>query len=203
MPVTNNATRYATDKQVAFLRKLLNERQCPAEAAERLDKDLIRHRDATQDSDLITFAKADASIKWFLKPGNAPMKVASEVLSVWPHRDATPATVGVYRKDESIYIVLESTKNAGHTYAKKLVVSPPRMTEAGEEVDFEYIRAPGMVYSLTEADRMTDYDLRDFLIKYRKCIKCGKSLFAAKTLQRAEELGRMVGKRCAQKLGLV
>lgn len=113
------------------------------------------------------------------------------------------AQVGVYVKDGEIYVVKVSTRNEGRRYAVRLVVSPPRVTENGEEVDFSYVRAPGMVFALTENDRMPEADMKDFMIKYRKCIRCGHGLKAAKTIKRSEALGVMVGKTCAKKMGLI
>lgn len=113
-----------------------------------------------------------------------------------------PAPVGVYQKDGTIYVVKENRQGT-RRYAVRLVVGAPRITENGEEVDFNYEKAPGMVYALTEADRMTKADMQDFMLKYRKCIRCGYHLHAAKTLKRSEELGVMVGKRCATKMGLI
>lgn len=114
----------------------------------------------------------------------------------------TPAPLGVYVKDGEIYVV-KSNRTGDRRYAVRLVVSPPRITENGEEVDFSYVRAPGMVYALTEADRMPEADMKDFMLKYRKCIRCGHGLKAAKTLKRSEQLGVMVGKTCARKMGLI
>ena len=212
----------ASPRQIAFLWELSRERVVPEDALQRLQEALAQHELGAQK---MAFSKADASIKWFLRQPVKAGKVPSHIQAmptpneatgreippepkptlqqVKLQRYSTPAEVGVYRVNSDIYIVVASTKNPDRRYAKKLVLSPPRMTENGEEVDFSYERAPGMVWLLGPTDKMPVSDMRDFMIKYRKCIRCGHGLKAAKTLKRSEELGVMVGKTCARKMNLI
>lgn len=206
----SQVTREASPRQIAFLWRLSRERVAPQDAIQRLQDELAQH---DLGAAKFPFAKADVSIKWFLnqplRPGMFPerikaMPTPNEARGILvPGEKRNPAPVGVYKVGDDIYIVKESRQNAGRRYAAKLVVSPPRMTENGEEVDFEYVRAPGVVFQLTADDLMSEVDMKDFMIKYRKCMRCGHGLKAARTLQRAEELGKMVGKTCARKWGLI
>lgn len=221
---STDTVRGASPRQIAFLWELSRERVVPPEALQRLQNDLAKH---DLGAAKIPPEKADASIKWLLRQQVRPNVVPSRIQAMPTPREASqqvrdrisraltppkppitrrsgaPAEVGVYVWNSDIYVVKVSTKNPGRRYAVKLVVSPPRITENGEEVDFSYVRAPGIVYVLTEADRMPEADMRDFMIKYRKCIRCGHGLKAAKTIKRSEELGIMVGKTCAKKMGLI
>ena len=93
-------------------------------------------------------------------------------------------TMGVFKKDGKVYVV-KPNKDKTRVYAKEIVESPARMTESGLQVDFEAVYRPGIVYSLTEADRMELADAQDFLTKYARCIVCGRHLKAAKSVARA------------------
>jgi hypothetical protein len=216
----NSQVREASPRQIAFLRELARERVMPENARKRLSAHLDAHEynvtRATNDW-------AKASIKWCLDqpviPGLVPNRIAAMPLaerSVRPTPErpnefritsapqrpsGVQAGLGVYVKNGDIYIVKEF-RDTGKHYARKLVLSPPRITENGEEVDFDYQRAPGMVYRLTESDRMPEADMKDFILKYSRCIRCGHGLKAAKTLKRAAELKVLVGPRCAKKMGL-
>lgn len=240
--------RYASQRQIAFLKELANERVLADDVRGRLMALLAKQH-------VLPMETASRSIEWLirqpLKPGVVPSRLqampqqerrtdnrldddelrwtleiqqreadeARRVAEFKMARDQAtisrptspgrmppsgnfPAPVGVYQKDGAIYVVKENRQGT-RRYAVKLVVGAPRITENGEEVDFNYEKAPGMVYALTEADRMTKADMQDFMLKYRKCIRCGYHLHAAKTIKRSEELGVMVGKRCATKMGLI
>lgn len=235
--------RYASPRQIAFIKELANERVLQDDVRGRLVALLSKQS-------VLPFETADRTIKWLIrqpvKAGIVPsrpqampqqerhtdnrldddelrwtleiqQREADEARRVaefkmnrdnlnairqQPQPKSEPAPIGVYQKDGTIYVVKENRQGT-RRYAVRLVVGAPRITENGEEVDFNYERAPGMVYALTETDKMSQADMRDFMLKYRKCIRCGYHLHAAKTLQRAESLGVMVGKRCATKMGLI
>jgi hypothetical protein len=103
---------------------------------------------------------------------------------LYPTKPAAPTVsqFGVYRKDGEIYVV-KPNKAGNRVYAKQVVESPPRVTEAGEVVDFELVYAPGMVYKLTEADRMPLADGKALMTRYGKCLVCGRHLKAAKSVE--------------------
>jgi Family of unknown function (DUF6011) len=90
-------------------------------------------------------------------------------------------TMGVFRRDGRIYVV-KPNKEKTRCYAKEIIESPPRMTEAGEVVDFETVYRPGLVYNLQESDRWPLADAAKFLTKYARCIVCGRHLKAAKSV---------------------
>jgi hypothetical protein len=93
-------------------------------------------------------------------------------------------TMGVFKKDGKVYVV-KPNRDKTRVYAKEIVESPARMTESGLQVDFEAVYRPGIVFALTEADRMDLADASDFLTKYARCIVCGRHLKAAKSVARA------------------
>jgi hypothetical protein len=99
--------------------------------------------------------------------------------------------MGVFKKDGRIYVV-KPNREKTRVYAKEIVESPARMTENGSVVDFEAIYRPGVVFNLTESDRWDLADAKDFLTKFSKCIVCGRSLKAAKSVASA------IGPICAK-----
>ena len=104
---------------------------------------------------------------------------------------AVSVEMGVFKKDGRIYVV-KPNKAKTRVYAKEIVESPARMTEAGEVVDFEAVYRPGAIYRLTEADRWDLADAKDFLTKFARCIVCGRHLKAAKSVAGA------IGPVCAK-----
>ena len=84
-----------------------------------------------------------------------------------------------------IFIVKPSKTNKGHFYAKKLVIAPSqRLTKGGAVVDFDFEYAPGAIYQLTEADRMKPEEATALMIKYGRCIMCGRPLKVAQSVER-------------------
>jgi hypothetical protein len=202
-----------TERQAPFIRQLANERVLPEDVRQRL----------LNGYEGFSKAKASETIKWLLrqpvKPGQVPNRiaampqaatsrsrtVAAERVNAELSRQRTtgerparsaPAEEGAYQKDGVVYIVI-SNKQGTRRYAKKIVESPPRMTESGEVVDFEFERSPGMVFVLTAADRLEKVEIERLMTKYKRCIRCHVQLKAAKSVARA------AGKRCATKLGLI
>jgi hypothetical protein len=114
-------------------------------------------------------------------PAAAP-KVAREV----------PVMMGVFRKSDGRIFVVKPNKAKDRFYAKEIVESPPRMTEAGEVRDFEAVYRPGAIYDLTEGERWDLAEAKDFLTRYARCIVCGAHLKAAKSVAGA------IGPVCAK-----
>lgn len=99
-------------------------------------------------------------------------------------------TMGVFRKNGKIFVV-KPNRERTFLYAKEVVPSPPRMTEAGEVVDFTTVYRAGAIFDLTESDRWPLKEAREFLTKFARCIVCGRHL------GRAESVARSIGPICA------
>jgi len=123
-----------------------------------------------------------------------PVKPAAVKFAGVPEKPAATVQMGVFRKDGKIYVV-KPNKAKTAVYAKEIVESPARMTENGQEVDFEAVYRKGVVFTLTEADRWDLADAADFLTKYARCIVCGRHLKAAKSVAGA------IGPVCAKYFG--
>jgi Family of unknown function (DUF6011) len=70
-------------------------------------------------------------------------------------------------------------------YAKRLVESAPRITEAGTEIPFELVYAPGAIFDLALADRMPLAEAEELATRYAACIVCGHGLKAAKSVRQS------------------
>jgi hypothetical protein len=206
---------YATTPQIELLEKLLTEHKLYDGHYDRLWSILEAHRvdmrnpgDGTrmlkqQASDSIDWVKRQIAKKAGPSWGEASL-LTPTVLAARQHEEqkaaqpSKPAAVkfGIYQKDGHVYMVVESKSNPGKLYAKMLVESAPRLTEAGEVVDFEWEFAPKVVWSLTEADRMTLADAGKLMVRYGKCLKCKRTLKAASTMKTVEETGVAVGPVC-------
>jgi len=224
---TYRAPQYATDKQVSYLEALLTQHKLYDGHYDRLWKILEAHRIDQRtpgDGTRMTREAASQAIDWvkrqtvkqagpswqqasLLSPTVLDQRRRAEqpVIAVpaQPEENAeeskAPQAVayGVYKKDGDVYIVVPN-KAGTKTYAKKMVESAPRLTEAGEKADFEWEYAPGIIWKLTEADRMQLADAHDLMIRYGRCLKCRKPLKAAKTMKTAEETGLMIGPKCRE-----
>jgi NADH pyrophosphatase NudC (nudix superfamily) len=97
---------------------------------------------------------------------------------------------GVFKKDTEIFVV-KMNREKTRLYALKLVEAPStRLTESGAVVDFEFEYAKGAIYKLSEENRMSLEEAKEYTIKYGRCIVCGRRL------KRAESVERGIGPVC-------
>lgn len=209
--IPSGSTRRATPRQLRFIRNLSRERgsQLSREHLQRLT-DMLTHP--------VSFDKADATIKWLLRNTQRPVPQSEK--AQWSDEDQSlmhdrsgdpdyserrrgkvPAPIGVYVKDGEVYLVRASKQHPERRLAVRLVEAPPRMTENGEKATFDHVRALGMVYELTEADRMSDADLHDYMIRHAQCVNCRKHIYAERTLRKGVTPMGLMGRTCARRLG--
>lgn len=119
-------------------------------------------------------------------------EASSEIERLLKNRDNTKvrtsgkaAEDGMYRKDGEIYKVQIAVHGSGRPYAKKLV-----------EVDggWEFVKAPGMQFRLTSADKMTLAEAKEFGKLYGTCCVCGR------TLTKEESIAEGIGPICSGKM---
>ena len=75
--------------------------------------------------------------------------------------------------------------------------SAPRVTEAGTEIPFELVYAPGVIYDLALSDRMPLSEAEELSTRYAACIVCGARLKAAKSVR------SLIGPVCKKYFGEV
>lgn len=187
MTTTATTFRPASEKQLAFISRLVQER-FPNELATTL---LTRYEHEQAEG---TFSTAHAS------------EIIDMLLSS-PYRDEAPtAPLGMHRLDGVTYKV-QASKSSGKPYAKKLVLTEPDCAGCanGEPEDcidffghacewnarFEY--APGIVRKLSEDTAMSLDEAKAFGSFYGTCVVCGATL----TNPASIEAG--IGPVCARK----
>ena len=118
---------------------------------------------------------------------------------------------GVYRLGTDVYVVkgnqtylswrkhdpASPRPQDARLYAKRLVESAPRVTEAGTEIPFELVYAPGVIYDLAPSDRMPLSEAEELSTRYAACIVCGARLKAAKSVR------SLIGPVCKKYFGEV
>jgi hypothetical protein len=124
---------------------------------------------------------------------------------------AAPAPVGIYRHDAGdgqgarIYLVRESRgqKNTPvadrRRYASVLVdATPDRRTVGGDAVRYDWDYAEGVIYDLTETERVPidDAEVTQMMIDTGQCTICHHGMWSEKTMRRARETGLVIGPVC-------
>ena len=134
-----------------------------------------RVSDETFNVDSISFDAARKAIDYLKSQPLAPKKAIS----------APTQTVGegMYLKDGAVYKVQRAVHGSGHLYAKKFDTEIKKFEYAGV--------AP--LRTLTNADRMTLEQAKNYSALYGVCIRCSK------TLTKEESIERAMGDVCASK----
>ncbi len=93
---------------------------------------------------------------------------------------------GVYVLEDATIVKIKSNKAKTNRYANRWVkIGGERLTEAGEHVNGEWEYAPELRSQCTEDNRMTVEQAKEFGILYGKCVKCGRHLSDAESVERA------------------
>jgi hypothetical protein len=114
-------------------------------------------------------------------------------------RNSRPAEVGVYRHNDTVYVV-RKRRSSDRVYAIRLVeLGRPRLNEAGDTVTHDFVKAHGMEWHLQAEERITDdNEIRALCIKVGRCIMCSHAIWQAKSVK------RMMGTRCWKRVhGLI
>lgn len=161
----------ATEKQINFLIKLMDERNLPWSQS-TLDK----------------FSKRDASkmISDLLNGPKPVRKVAAPKTTVPADDKVTEA--GMYRnpKTDEIFKVQVAVHGSGHLYAKRLVVEGE-----GDDAEVYFEMARGAIFKLRASMKMTMEEAKAFGALYGTCISC------ARTLTDEDSIYNGYGKKCA------
>lgn len=163
-----------TEKQERYLRRLLHERGPDGRPTATVLADAGTTVDAFLDS-IGSTREASTIIDVLLASPEAP-GVPSAVGSVPPAGARAEPGEGVYLVDGDVYRVLTS-RESGHRYAKRLVP-----TDHGK-ARWEY--APGIAHRLDPGQLMTPEQAAEFGARFGVCGRCGRTLTADKSIERA------------------
>jgi len=167
-----------SEAQLGYLLDLARDRAVPS-----LGPDALRRVDVMADRlDSLHPARRAVS-EWI----DALRAYPRDVGNLAPERATepeAPVQPGVYEVEDEIFVVVQN-RTKTQVYAKRLTESPsPRVTEAGTFVDFEFAYAPGALRRIRPEHRMTLERARHFLVRYGRCVRCGRALKVAESVER-------------------
>jgi hypothetical protein len=194
MPTTNiTDTRPASDKQVALIRKLASER--PTWSDHLNGADYERCFDTvTPSGKFVGIREASKVIDALFQvpQGRTPVSVPSGV----PGDDGTPpltpprpsttkAEPGIYATPSGDIVKVQWNKAKTNVYALRWVeIHGERLVDATEErVHGEWEYSPGLVFGIDPAWRMTLAQAKAFILRYGQCVRCGRHLKAAESVE--------------------
>lgn len=164
-------TRLASDKQTAFITRLLGEKDLTGSGfAAAVEGGHVEHILTT----LTSKEASDTITRLMALPKQADAPAAERV----------EVPEGMHRVDGVIFKVQRAVHGSGNLYAK-------RLTQYGDDWTFEY--AAGAMRSLSTDTRMTLEEAKAFGALYGTCCSCGRTL----TDEGSIEAG--IGPICAKK----
>lgn len=184
MYATNRTARRATEKQVAFISKLMVEKNAAcigepenmttAQASKFITELMARPRYVAAVAPVVVAAVAAAG---------APVVPMTTDAAAPAPAPAPVAEVGMYRNAAGDLFKVQRSKTTDKLYAKALTpIGGSRLTDADTVVKFEFVYAPAAVFTLTAADRLTLEEAKAFGIRYGVCCVCGATLVDAKSV---------------------
>ena len=175
----------ASPKQIAFIKRLLDQRQVADETADRAWTLLEAHDIDVRtpgDGSLIPMAVAGRMIDHLL---DQPWKP-----SEGQRQDGSAAGVGVYRHDGELFVVREFTPQGESRivrYCRKIVTltdgQGDRLNQDGEHIRTEEEKAPRMQFTLTDDELLSVEDVEKLSVQFSYCLICGKHLRVAKSVE--------------------
>jgi hypothetical protein len=182
----------ASPKQLAFARSLYAEYANIVFSTEKFtslpDKDqaLLREIHAEATAKLDTMGRREISEKIDSMKGIVDRyrakarEAAPKAIAPTPALNLEP---GMYKVNGTVYQV-RPNREGTRLYAKKLVeFGGERLTETDDVIRMEFEYAPGAIYNISPDNRMSLEEGKALIIRYGKCICCGRKLKAAKSVE--------------------
>lgn len=182
--------KMASDRQAAFIGRLLDQRDAGDEEAAARLRGLV--------AEGISMQAAGKAIDWLLA---RPRKAADG-----GRADGEPAAVGVYQRDGRVYVVREfkpANEDRKVRYAREVVTlrdgQGDRLGLGGERVRYEEVTAPGMQWQLLDGELVPMGELSRLGIRFGRCLVCGTRLEVASSVERG--IGPVCARRQLASLG--
>ena len=163
-------------KQSEFINSLMAQREIPQSISERRFASLV---DSVRGGDKIDVRNASDLIGWLLSLPKVEQAAATLA------NGSNPATdEGVYMLGDEVVKMKRS--KAGRLYAMRLVeIGGSRLTEMGEVVNFEWQYSPDLTRQVSKEHKMTLDQAKALGIRYGRCMRCGRRLKDAASVDRA------------------
>lgn len=186
----------ASDRQFAYIRDLLAERDLTEAQAEHVEGFRVEYRAGRMDK-----SAASTLIGWLL---SIPRRTARPAYAAEDARStAGPAPEGMHKLDGEIYKVQVAVHGSGQTYAKKLVVSDQGCRfgcghgQCGHSPEGQYtvrfVYAAGVIRRLSTDTLLPRDEAAAFGQLYGCCCVCGR------TLTDEDSIAAGIGPICAAK----
>lgn len=159
-------------KQASFINSLLKDREPDLDHADGLVFE--RYMDFLDGSKFISTQEASLLIDWLKAQPKKSVNAFGQ--KVEP---------GVYVIDDEI-VKLQMNKAGTNAYTMRWVeCKADHLNELDEHVKGEWEYAPELKKCLSPQNRMTMEQAKAFMLKYGQCVKCGRKLKAAKSVEEA------------------
>lgn len=165
-------TKPASDKQRQFIARLTAERQVPEGGRTPAEASTWeRHFDLMYDgSKFVSSREASAVIDW---------------LFTLPKKRGEQPEVGIYVLEDGAIVQAKENKAKTNVYTKLWVgINGERLTLAGDRQHGEWEYDPKLKGQLATARRMTLDEAKQFILIYGRCVRCGRTLKAADSVER-------------------
>jgi hypothetical protein len=161
-------TRPMTPAQMRYIRDLATSRDITAEDRTRLMGLLDQH---ALDIETQSLPWASTVIDWLKRRDRLETPV-----TVAPAAPEQPLVIGVYQFQGAVYVVKPDRKSGALGAYRVVEIGGQRLTRQGETVEFELRYARGVINSLSLRHRMPLVDAEALMIRYSRCICCGRHL---------------------------
>lgn len=160
----------ATDKQLAFIAKLIGEKN-----TSHFGEDTL--------SDLLEF-KATGTLpkKHASQLIDALLSAPKQKVAAAAAPSSAPLTAGIYLAPNGDVIQVKLNQAKTNVYAKVAMAGPDRLNLLGEVVKFKFVYVPGLIKHITPDMKMSKEQAEEFSFKFKQCMACGRKLEAAKSV---------------------
>lgn len=169
-------TTAATEKQIRFAKKLISEREIPVAGQTPDEARIIARIEDLMEEPMTRFA------------GRRETSSVIDYLLNLPRAKATTAQpeVGIYVLSNGTIVQAKENKAKTNVYTKRWVeIRGERLVDATEEhVHGEWEYDPQLKRELGSARRMTLDEAKEFILRYGQCVRCGRRLKAAESVER-------------------
>jgi hypothetical protein len=170
-------TNPASDKQRAFATRLVRERLVPVSGTSSEARLIARAEDLMETPQTRFLGKREASalIDWLLTLPRRPAEDQPE-----------QPEIGIYVLPDGTIVQAKQNKAKTNVYTKRwVVIGGERLVDATEEhVHGEWEYEPSLKRQLSTARVMTLDEAKDFILRYGQCVRCGRRLKAAQSVER-------------------
>lgn len=140
----------------------------------------------TAEGDTVYWASGAGAICQDCQDGKPVQTALPDVPVEAPQSRMAVEDAGVYVLPDGTIVKVQANREKTRTYAKRFVeIRAERATEAGTRAHGEYVYEPHLVEQVArEGRKMTLGEAKAFILRYGFCVRCGRALKAAESVER-------------------